>query len=312
MSRSSTSPRFSLAFGTERSVGVVIGRDRVTAVCLSGRAASATVEWTRTRPAAADLFGDGAGDAAIPALRAAFAELLPEARNAFIPLHVALPDPLGTIAVLEFDSLPKSAAQCRQLVEWRLRSELGLPERGLEVAYQNMAASEAKQLLFVQALPSDWLNAIKEALSGAGLVPWSMNQTICYRVNQYHPQLLEDKAPGALLALDDDAWTVAIWDAALRPRFIRSRWRPRAARVREQEFDAITEDFERMVLAYVHGGTQRAIQGVYLTADDEDCGPLAVALNRRLHAPCRVLDQGAGLQSGGSSAAIARLVAEAA
>lgn len=292
------------ATASAQSFGIVIGKSEFTFACLALHDTTPKITSMRSLPAPPGWF-DGEPTPSHAALaRDLLAQLAPEACATFAPVHVALPDPLGVLAMFELDELPKTDAARRQLVRWRIAKELGLADANLDVAYQDQGADNGKRLLLGQAVHAVWLDVVKAALRGARITPWSINHAIGFRFNRHHERFAADHAPGALLAVDGDAWTCVLWDAATRLRFVRSRWRGKAAA------DAIAEEFERAVLAYVYGSSNRAVERVYVTAAAAERDAIVAALNRRLSTPCiplvvpDIAESDAAMQSAGAELAL--------
>jgi hypothetical protein len=285
----------------DQSVGIAIGRSEIAAVGISAGSPQSRVRWVRRLPAPAGWFSGDPSPEHAQLLRDVLVQLVPEVRNQFACVHVALPDPLGTAAVFELDDLPKSAATRRQLARWRIAKELGFADGDIDVRYQDLGSAGGKHLLFSQAVHAGWLVSVKSGLMQAGVTAWSINQAVCFRFNEYQDPLAADRAPGALLALDSDAWTVAIWDAAARLRFIRSRWRRLDKESSAAEPERIVDEFERAVLAYVHGDPARAVERVYIGMAESERDVVAAALNRRLHQPCIPLAPDVTDENGASS-----------
>lgn len=288
MSRSSTKRLGAWPLAADRAVGIALGRREIAAACIAARGRP-SLQWARTLPAPEGWLADRPADAHASALRDVLARLVPEARKTFVPVHVALPDALGTIMVFAMDSLPKREPVRRRLIGWRMAQELGVPETAIEVACQDLGAADGKRLVLGQGLHAGWLGLARDALSGAGIVAWSINQAVCFRFNGYHAALTAHRASGAMLAIDADAWAAAIWDPAGRLRFVRARWRPLSDARSGAALDEIAQEFERTVLAYVHGGADRSVARVYLSAAEEERDGMAAALNRRLSTPCVAL-----------------------
>jgi hypothetical protein len=308
--RSSINRLHRWAAASDQAVGIAIGRSEIAAVGISAGSPQRRIRWVRCVSTPAGWFTGDPSPAHAQLLRDALAQLVPEVRNQFVCVHVALPDPLGASAVFDLDDLPKSAATRRQLARWRIAKDLGFAEGDIEVRHQDLGGVGGKHLLFGQAVHAGWLASIKSGLTQAGVTAWSINQAVCFRFNGYQNRLAADRVPGALLALDSDAWTVAIWDAAARLRFVRSRWRRLDEESSATEPERIVDEFERAVLAYVHGDPARAVERVYIGMAENERDVVAAALNRRLHQPCIPLaavitdESGAGSRSGTSELAL--------
>lgn len=272
-----------LPAAAEQSFGIAIGRRELAIAAVTARP---TLQWTRVLAVPEELFSGGSAASCIGALADTLARAVPEARNRYVPVHVALPDPLGRVGILELESVPQGERLRLQLVRWRLAKEIGLTETELEVGYQDLGGENQKRLLLGQALNLDWLACVKTALARAQITAWSVNQAVCFRFNAFHARFAAAGKSGAMLALDPDAWSMAVWTADMRLRFVRSRWRTPDAAAPAEEIDVIAQEFERGILAYVHGNEGRTVDEVYISAAAMEGDLLAGALNGRLQTPC--------------------------
>lgn len=256
-------------------------------------------DWSRCEKLDTPMFKGAPTAETVSALEKAVAAVCDGAAREFIPVHVSLPDPAAAVAVFELDDLPKTRAAQLNLVSWRLAKEHYGNEQPLRCACQTLGQQDGKQLLFGMALEASWRDAVREGLRRAGVVPWTMNVATGYRFNRFYPLLTSARNGGAMVALDADAWTLALWDADGRPRWLRGRWRehlPADGAV----YDAIAVETERAILAYVHGGGDRRVERVYAAAGDETTA-LADALDRRLRERCVPLTADMGQATGGNS-----------
>ena len=283
-------------FAPRSSIGIAIGTREVCAVRLSSRRDEWHLEWSRQADLDAPMFQGAPSTEAVSALEKAVAAVCEGAAREFIPVHVSLPDPAGVIAVFELDDLPKTRAAQLNLVSWRLTREHYGDDRPLRCACQTLGQQDGKQLLLGMALEASWQGAVREGLRRAGVVPWTMNVATGYRFNRFYPLLTSERNSGAIVALDPDAWTLALWDADGRLRWLRGRWRehlPADGAV----YDAIAVETERAILAYVHGGGDRRVERVYVAGGDE-AAALAAALDRRLRERCVPLTADMGQAAG--------------
>lgn len=262
------------------SVGVAIGARQVCAARLVSNRESWVLQGCRQENLDASVFRGAPTTDSIAALAKAIAAVCNGAGKEFVPVHVSLPDPLAAFSVFELEELPKTRDAQLNLVGWRLAKEHYGDERPLYCASQPLGQADGKQLLFGMALEAPWRDAVREGLQRAGVVAWTMNTATCYRFNRFHPLLTAGRHSGALVALDPDAWALALWDDDGRLRWLRGRWRDDLP-AGTAAYAAIAVDVERFILAYVHGGNGRRIERVYVAAGDETAA-LAEALDRRL------------------------------
>ncbi len=275
------------------SVGVAIGARQVCAVRLVSNRDSWALEWQRQENLDASLFRGAPTAEAVSALTKAVVAVCDGVGREFVPVHVSLPDPLAVFSVFELEGLPKTRDAQLDLVNWRLAREHYGDERPLRCACQPLGQVDGKQLLLGMALETPWHDAVREGLQRAGVVAWTMNTAACYRFNRFHPLLTAVRGSGAMISLDPDAWTLALWDDDGRLRWLRGRWRDDSL-AGDDAYAAIAVDVERFILAYVHGAADRRIERVYVAGGDETAA-LAEALDRRLRERSIPLAAGEGM-----------------
>ena len=253
--------------------------------------AGVRVEWVRDADLPMSFFNGGPAPGHVTALAEGLKNICREVKQAYIPVHVALPDPLGYLAVFGLDQRPKNGKTRCDLARWRFARELGVPEPSLHCVTQDLGNENDKPLLLGQAFDGAWLECVRQALHQAGVTPWSVNQAVSYRFNRFYGQGMREQQSGAMVSLDPDAWSLVIWDNAGRPRFLRSRWRARGAVETDTSvYNVIAEEAERTVLSYVHGGSNRSITKFYVAGARDEVLHLSTALDRRLREKPGVLN----------------------
>lgn len=254
--------------------GLAFGRDRVgfALLQLDGEALSVMQarETTFTQPL------DPGDRGTVQPVAQAVKALTTDIAGRYLPLHVSLADSLCRMTVLELESVPADRAGQRSLAAFRLERDVGHPP--VSVDCQPLGQDGPKSLLLAASLDEDWAGYLGEILTQAGLVPWSLGTNLLCQFNRFHDQLTANGRGGALLALSPDAWSVLIWDAQARPRAIRSRARQPDA----GDFETVAAELERLILAYVHGASNREVAAIHVLADDP---AMAQVLDRRLKTP---------------------------
>lgn len=263
------------------SAGLALERDRVELACLGARG---QVELLEAQPLAARLFCGSPTAQAQAHLAEALRSLAGALARRFVPLHVSVPDAAVRYATFELDQIPKTRAARLELLRFRFARQGMEPEA--VCAEQALGREAGKPLLFGMAMEAAWQRLVTLALAQAGLRAWSLSANVCRQFNRFHERLTQ--ASGALVALAPDAWSLWLWDERGRPRYARARWR-----LGGEDRAEIAQEVERSILAYVHGASGRAIEGVFVAADAE-AGGLGEALDARLRAPCVRLEAQAG------------------
>lgn len=272
--------RVEQAFLPRASVGLVIGAESICAAHVVADADGRRVEEIRTEALPVRLFGGAPTATMQQALAGALEKIGAGFKDAYLPVHVALPDPVIQLVVFELEDLPKTKKSRAELVRWRLAKEFHAEGQPLDCAHQDLGAEDGKRLLLGQAGDGSWLAALKQALRDAGITPWTINAGVCHRFNRFHDRFASEANGGALIALDPEWWTLSVWDREQRLRLARGRWRDGAAG--NDGYEAIAADTERTILSYVRGGVDRAIGRVFIAGEAPAIAGLSAALARRM------------------------------
>lgn len=274
--------------------GIAIGRSQLTAVVLAAGGARPQVQAVHTQPLVVPLFeaqpGLLAEDALVQALRAVSAPF----RERYAPVHVALPDFVLRSTVFELDQLPKKARLRQALLRWRFAKEWQRSEDSLDCRGDDLGPDGGRHLFFGQAGDSAWLACVRRALARAGISPWSLNAAAVYRFNGFHDTLAV--APGALLGLDPDSWSLLLWDERGRIRQVLTRLRENQPS--GSQAAAIAAETERAILAYVKADGRRRVDRLHLAGDQADITALVQLFNARLSEPVLALHPDAEADAG--------------
>lgn len=232
------------------------------------------------------------------------------------PLQIALPDPAAIVQVMEFDSLPDAQHEREAIAKFRLEKEFPALTQ-MQCTTQDISRVGQPGLLLATFFQRTWLVCLNEACRVAGLVPSVMDISASHLFNRFYDVVLAASGDGVLISVEQNSWSILIWDGDHRPRFVRSRWLDTSTG-KDEEFEHIAQDIERLILSYVLRVHRRKIGGIYLCANAEDRVALAVRLDKRMKIPCVQLDvserfslsQGLSVQNipaGVFAAAVARL-----
>lgn len=283
-------------FAARGAAGLSVGRGHVSYVEIARTAQKWDLRHigharTNGRPFAAETSSSAAASAPalsqvvdpVPspsALVAALREAVGDRAPRFGPLHVSVPDAATRMNLFELDAVPASRAAQDSFVEFRMGRESG-PTRYRYVSQPLGRANSGKQLLLGLALEERWHLAIEGALKQAGLRAWSLNANGLRQFNLHHARICARS--GALVTLEPDTWSLAIWDAGGLLRYSRAQWRVDGLDAQE-----IAAEIERSIIGYVHGESGRTVDQIWVCAGT-DTPELTELLNTRASTPCQVL-----------------------
>ena len=281
MSRSSSKGRGPW-LGSPLSAGLTIGRDQLGYVELGRSGQKWGLRRATQAPIESRLFvGDASVPTGVAALVLAIRAALDGQPPSFGPLHVSVPDAAVRWSLFELDALPGSRAAQDAFVKFRMERDLG--EAKCRYTSQALGrGSGGKQWLLGLALEEGWHQVVEDALRQTGLRAWSLSANTFRRFNLHHPRITTHS--GALVTLEPDTWSLAIWDAGGLLRYLRSQWR--ADDLDERE---IALEIERSILGYAHGESGRTVEQIWVCAG-LGTPELISLLNARTHRACEVLE----------------------
>jgi hypothetical protein len=213
------------------------------------------------------------------------AETIPQT---YWPLQIALPDPAAIFQVMEFDAIPQTPHERAAIAQFRLEKEYPAMTQ-MQCTTQVISEEGEQGLLLALFVQRAWLDCLNNACRTAGIIPGVIDIAINHLFNRFYDVVHNTSNDGVLISIEPDTWSILFWDAAHRPRFVKSRWRDTTAET-DEEFEVIAQDAERLIMSYVLRVPGRKIDGIYLCATVEDRTLLAERLDRRMQIPCVQLD----------------------
>lgn len=266
-------------FAPRTCLGIALAPHALAAAYGTLREGQWQVDWLREAPLAAPVFSVRPNEAAVQALSAALAKVAAAARGAWLPVQIALPDPLFHVAVVELDDVPKDAAAREQLIAWRLKKGLHLADVPWAYRSQDLGEAGGKRLLLGVALEKVWLEAIQSACRQAEITPTWIDRAGGFYAHRVSAAIAKDR-DSALVVVDASAWSLTLCDAAGRTRYVRARWR------RDGDTTEIAGDIEHAIRAYLRAGAERAIEHVSVCGDSVAGEAMMDALRARLRGAC--------------------------
>lgn len=267
-------------------MGIALGRDGLSAAHGRLRAGTMRVEWVQ-----------GVSANGIPVLsdytmldemlRALLEEVTRRIEHAYVPIQVALPDPVVDVVVLELEELPKRARAREELVRWHLAKRLQLEEQALSVTFQTLGTDGGHQLLLGLGVAKELLETIDGAFKSAGIPVSTIDMGAGFRHNYLLPQV--GASSGALVCFEPDYWTLSLWDGAGRLRHVSTRWREPGVDA-QTEHQRVAAEVERTVMAYVHAGAGRHVERLYAASLRGDVQGVCAVLDERIQDMCIAIE----------------------
>jgi len=273
------------SFALQGTLGIEIGRDKISACYKRSGSALLESDWMETVELTTPLAGsqaDGGGGGGIASLKTALRQLLLESKkhlgksNVFSTVQVSIPDPLVNFAVFDFESTPPSAKVLAELIKMRFAQEYFTDARQMEFSHsvlesngkndsRNHNRNDAKNgnstRVIGLAVGKDWIDCINDVVQESGMALAVVDAAACYRFAQL-PMLKYGDA-GAWLILDSGYWSIIVWDENQQPQYLKSRWR-------EDGFDgpSILSELKRIVKSMALGAKNLPLRKLYFSILD--------------------------------------------
>lgn len=248
-----------LKLETGLNVGIALSRSHLAAVALEEASGKPRVAWKKYTAFNSSIFEPNPAKDIGNTLYEALSPLAKEINGELHPLHIVMPDTVIRSATFELDDLPKSKPMLASLACWKSSTEFGRAEDELECKTTNLGVVNDKHLLFVQAGDRFWLDKIRDSLHSSEIIPWTINSAAFFRFN--HVMQQRATPASALLSVDEDCWTLQLWDADNRIRLT-------VTRVRRSngcdDHGIITNELNRVLLAWRHKAADIELNTLYM------------------------------------------------
>ncbi|NIR30372.1 MAG: hypothetical protein GWN84_13900 [Gammaproteobacteria bacterium] len=211
----------------------------------------------------------------------------------FVPIQLALPDPVVSTAVFELEEIPPREQARRALAAWRLARDYQREPAELACTAQYLGRDGDRHLLLVFGIERRLREAVLAAVREAGLQVRVADAAAAYRFNHARASLAPE---AAWITMEGEYWSMMLWDAQRRPRYLRAAWRDRGPDP-GGEAEAILRELERATRAYTASG--RAVSHVQLTVPAEEREALLPVFAERLGESLEELPVHLGFANGG-------------
>lgn len=259
-----------LSLENDLSIGIAISRNSVCAAKIKEQDGKPNVIWIKQTTIDQPLFEHDDIHPNSDALSKALKTIVNSLDNRSSPIHVALPDTVIKTSTFELDDLPKSNKTLSSLAQWKMADNFGRIDRELVCRTLSLGTDNGKHLLYAQAGYRYWIEHITSSFNACGIVPWTINSASHFRHNYLNSQGI---APAStMLSVDDDCWTLQLWDSDARIRLTLTRLR-RILQSRCDE-DFIINELVRVLRAWRVNHPDLTLDTLYLDGSKEIIGRL--------------------------------------
>lgn len=231
----------------KESVGIGIGQRHIAAVMISpGNSHSildSTLEETDN-----DLFNSEDYSTLNRCLKSVLDSVTSWIGHRYIPVRVAIPDPVVFTHSMHFDSFPKGRLRQRQLVTWQMEKTFHMQHDTLNVAFRKDQINIAGMRVFAAAIQKSLLQTINSAFTLVSIEPEAVMMAALYRATS---QEIASTDITAHIRLDPEYISIVIVNSQGMPYFIRSFWRRSNGHETKQELLDLIKDVELALHAFL-------------------------------------------------------------
>lgn len=203
-------------------------------------------------------------------------------KKRYLPVQIALPDPLFKTQNLQFSNFPRNYKEQSTLINWQLAKVSHCASKEIYTTWQPQEQIRGEQNVFAYGLDKNIMDTLKAVLHKSDLHISSINAASYYRYNVLDAAALCKS--GTLLTLEKDYWSLMFWDEAGNLNHIHTALRESNT---HDDIANIVADTERLVLSYVQN--EKSVEDVYITAIGEETQHLENKMNQRLEYKCKRL-----------------------
>ena len=178
-----------------------------------------------------------------------------------IPIYLSLPDPIFFAHTFLFDSLPDKAVD--DFIAWKLCNLFHLDKD--EYSFQNsfLRKSNENSVLSL-AVEGNIIKKIVDGFLSQHLPLMSVNNRTSSNFNAL--KTFYKKGCGVHVFIEQDSWSIYLWDENENLQTIKSRWINNDDAV-EAIWSIITTNLERMLRSYINSHTDVIIKNMYVTGE---------------------------------------------
>jgi len=207
-------------------------------------------------------------------------EVAKRIKNKFIPINIALPDPLLHQAIFELDEIPRGERLRNELLKLRFQRDYQLDTKDKIVSYQILGRTNGKNRIFAMAVKQDVISEIERVFVKSKQKPSVIDAFSLYMSN--HLATCMGLESSVVLCVAPHYWTIQIWDQQEQIRLIQSGWCDMRDR---QPDDGLFKDVERVLRSYLHFNSEEKISNFNVLADVSQSAKIIDQLGRLFNCP---------------------------
>lgn len=264
-------------------MGIVIGQTHAWVMIATYDGKNYHAEINKTIPVKIPLFNGPPTSSSRAELDRVIKEACDITASSYLPVQVAIPDPIVELKSFELDEISYSNKVRVNLAKWLFSQEHHFEYEKITCVCQRLNRDNGKNLLLSLAIETSWLESIHESFQSVKIYNLLISKSICFKFNHFREVLVSNGGHGVLISLDPESWSLLIWDGAGNPCFSRSRWwGQQYIDSVEEAIHKVTIDIERTLRAYISSDSAKNIKNIYVSGPESQMLLLISLLDERL------------------------------
>ena len=187
--------------------------------------AQSRIEWVYTRDGRVVNGGSAPieGRSTKNVLGHVFCEIKRATANKYAPVGVALADPYFGFHVLDVEGWPRRREEQERFARFVLRKEVGSDCSDHRIGFMlESAKGRDKPALVIQSLQEVWVHSLKQKAAKTGIILAGLDSVHNIRLKRFRRST--NWGSTALLAVDNDYWSLSLHGTDGLPRYLASHW----------------------------------------------------------------------------------------
>lgn len=274
-------------FKPKSSIGVILRQNSIHALQVNNKGKVYRTEWQKMLNSKQHLFQQNNHERLHNLLVEMLKIIASHISKKYVPIQLALPDPVVCYQVLKLEEMPKGKDAIKSLVQWKLAKFLNQDQTAIACDYQYIGANNGEHLVLAIGVDKKIQELVENAANVSGVQITVADMAACYRNNFWDNYINTDGI--ACISLDKDYWTLQLYDEQGRMRHAKSKWRHDDGDYQVPEMENIVNDAERSMRTYILSNVGQDITHVYINGADRDLQDFSPLLNKRMQVECKLL-----------------------
>jgi hypothetical protein len=162
--------------------------------------------------------------------------------------------------VFPVERVPRGKDELEEFLTWRFQEGKSSGGPGYLFTHQDLGREGGKRFLLVSALEKDWGGTLTQAFRSAGIFPVLVDSGASFRYGLFHDQFQAAGKAGAFLTLENEFWSLLVFDDHFRVRFVRAKWwNSGSGKVPRPPLKETAQEVERSLRSFLFSGAREGV-----------------------------------------------------